>query len=295
MKLNLECLSCNINQVLKITELLGIERDKKEVIVRKVLGYLQTADYNKTNPEIMKGTWEIITGEIGNLDPYREVKENYNHQVNSAYKEIKSIIDKSGHKLSTALKIAIAGNLIDFAAKHSFNIDVLFKKLNKIEEEYLARDDSDELFKSLKDANSILYLGDNCGEVALDKLLIEYIKAEFPDLKVFFGVRGRPIVNDVTIEDAKMVEMDSVAEIVGNGDSSLGTVLTNVSDEFRKVYEEADVVIAKGQGNFESLMDRIEKKIFFLFMAKCEVVAEILDVPVMSIVCAGNFNLHNKV
>lgn len=285
MKLDFNCITCNVKQAIKIMELLEVERDTKEVMMREVLNYLSNADYSKCNPEVIAGTWDIIVKHIQNDNPYGDIKKYYNTEVEKIVEEIEKTIDISENNFDRMLKIAISGNLIDFAAKHRFDVKMLKEQIVNIENVNLAIDDSKGLYDRLKDAKSLMYLGDNCGEICLDKLFIKYIKKEFPNIKVYFGVRGKNIVNDVTLEDAEMVDMEEVAEIVENGDGSLGTVINRVSREFREKFYQCDIVIAKGQGNYESLSEIDRTNIFHLFMSKCKPVSSALGVKPMSIVC----------
>jgi len=292
MKLDLNCITCNINQAIKIMELFDVDRNTKEEMMREVLEYLSNADYSKCNPEIIAGTWGIILKYIENDNPYDDIKKYYNMEILKMTESIDSLIENSDDKFNTALKIAIAGNLIDFAAKHKFDLEMLKEKIMNIEEMNLAIDHSKNLYERLKTAKTIMYLGDNCGEICLDKLFIKYIKSEFPNIKVYFGVRGKIIVNDVTSDDALMVGMQEVAAVIENGDGSLGTVIERVSDEFKDKFYHADVVIAKGQGNYESLSETDKNNIFHLFMAKCEPVSNSLGVKSMSILCVENKPSH---
>lgn len=288
MKLDFNCITCNINQAIKIMELSEVERSKKEEMMRAVLYYLSNVDYNKCNPEVIAGTWDIILKHIANDNPYADIKKYYNKEVLKMVESIESIIETSEDKFNTVLKIAIAGNLIDFTAKHKFDINMLTNQIMNIEKINLAIDDGRALYERLKIAENLMYLGDNCGEICLDKLFIKYIKKEFPNIKVYFGVRGKAIVNDVTFDDAQMVDMQEVADVIENGDGSLGTVINRVNSEFREEFYKADVVIAKGQGNYESLSEIDRNNIFHLFMAKCEPVSNSLGVKTMSIVCVEN-------
>ena len=290
MKLNLNCILCNLKQVLTVTDLVNLDIDSKEVIMREVLGYLHDTNYKRSNPEVIKGTWDIITKHINNTNPYGEIKSYYNRQVINSADKIRNLINQSDDKFNVALKIAITANLIDFAASHTFDEKMLLKKIDTINEKNMAIDDSEKLYKKLKTARKLLYLGDNCGEIVIDKIFIEYIHVEFPNIKIYFGVRGEPIVNDVTVEDANMVQMKEVAEVISNGDGSLGTVIEKTSAAFRDVFYKADVIIAKGQGNYESLSEIDRSHIFFLFMAKCDAVASSLNVANLSIVCAESQN-----
>jgi len=286
VNLNLNCILCNLKQVLTVTDLVKLDSNKKEVIMRNVLGYLHETDYDRSNPEVIKGTWDIITKHINNTNPYGEIKSYYNRQVINIVDKIRILINQSEDKFNVALKIAITANLIDFAASHAFDEKMLLEKINTINEQHMAVDDSKKLYEKLKIAKTLLYLGDNCGEIVIDKIFIEYIKAIFPNIKVYFGVRGEPIVNDVTLEDANMIQMQEVAEVISNGDGSLGTVIERTSRIFKEVFYKADVIIAKGQGNYESLSEIDRNHIFFLFMAKCDVVASSLNVANLSILCA---------
>ena len=286
MNLNLNCILCNLKQVLTVTDLVKLDSDCKEVIIRDVLGYLQNTNYKRSNPEVIKGTWDIITKHIANTNPYREIKNYYNREIMSIADKVRDLITQSEDPFNTALKIAITANLIDFAASHTFDEKMLLEKINIINKQHMPIDDSKKLYEKLQVAKTLLYLGDNCGEIVIDKLFIEYINVIFPNIKVYYGVRGEAIVNDVTVEDADMVQMQEAAEVISNGDGSLGTVIEKTSPVFRDVFYKADVIIAKGQGNYESLSEIDRNDIFFLFMAKCDAVASSLNVANLSILCS---------
>ena len=286
MQLNLNCILCNLKQVLTVTDFAGVDDCRKELVMREVLGYLQAASYRRSNPEVIRGTWEIITRHLGDADPYGAIKRAYNEKMLSLTPAIQNVIDQAADGFFAALKIAIMGNLIDFVARQSLDEKIfLLGKISTAQEQRLAVDDSKKLYEKLKTADTLLYLGDNCGEIVIDKLFIEQIKRSFPSLQVSYGVRGQAIVNDVTAEDALQVGMGEVAEIISNGDGSLGTVVAKTSAAFQQVFYAADVIIAKGQGNYESLSEIDRDAIYFLFMAKCEPVAKALGVKNLSIVC----------
>ncbi|MEG0806026.1 MAG: ARMT1-like domain-containing protein [Lachnospiraceae bacterium] len=287
MKLNFECLNCNMNQVVKVSQVMGYNREKSETIMREVLDYLSKVDYNRCNAEVMNGTWEILCRYAGEDNVYRTLKQHYNQQVLNMEDEIQKMIDTAENPFQIALRVAISGNLIDFAAKSEFNSQILRKNITAIRETKLGIDDSAALHLDLGKAKRLLYLGDNCGEICLDKLFIAHIKQEFPELSIQFAVRGKAILNDVLVEDAHMVGMDQLVEIIDNGDNCPGTVLHRTSPEFKKNYELADLVIAKGLGNYESLSEE-NKNIYFLFMAKCDTSAERVGVKKRSIVCKKN-------
>ncbi|WP_438445487.1 damage-control phosphatase ARMT1 family protein [Gorillibacterium sp. sgz5001074] len=283
--MNEVCKQCDRNQVQRVSAILSLDDKVQETLNQRVEEHLSKADMNKSNPEVMGEVWRIITETARNPDPYEEIKSYYNLEVMKIAPEIQDIIHSSPHRLEAALKTAVSANLIDFAAKHEFDLNLLMSKIRETTEGKLAIDDSTVLFAELRNARTLLYLGDNCGEIVLDKLFIQEIRSAFPELDVFYGVRGAPIVNDVTLVDARMVGMEEVAAVISNGDGSLGTVLARTSREFQDIYNRADVVIAKGQGNYESLQYSEKESLYFLFMAKCETVADPIHIPLMSIVC----------
>lgn len=278
-----ECFQCDINQMKKISHFLHLDKQKEELI-NTTINYLQNCDMSKTNPEIMADIWERIIPLLENNNPYKDIKSYYNQLVLN----MENQIQEQFQSLDIALKITIIGNIIDFAAKHSFDENSFKELVFKAKYIDLAIDDSIQLFEQLKEVKTLLYLGDNCGEIVLDKCFIKLLKDYYPHLNVYYGVRGKPIVNDVTMDDAKEVHMEEVAKVISNGDGSLGTVLQRTSPQFQKVFDDADVIICKGQGNYEGLLKNHKTNIFFLFMAKCDLVANALGIDKMSIVCMRN-------
>ncbi len=280
-----ECFHCDINQMKKISRFMQLDQAAENRLIKLTDDYLKTCDMTKTNPEIMGEIWAVIKNVLGTDNPYKEIKSYYNQLVLSMSDLIDDLIHGRSNHLVCGLKLAIAGNLIDFAAKHKFDENSFKETIENISGTELAIDHSAQLFDVLKDSRTLLYLGDNCGEIVLDKHFILLLKEYYPNLQVFYGVRGKPIVNDVTIEDAREVCMEEAATVISNGDGSLGTVLHRTSTEFQEIFTTADVVICKGQGNYEGLADCRRENVFFLFMAKCSLVAAPLGIDRMSIVC----------
>jgi len=287
MTLFFDCLNCNLNQAITILKQSSFSRNQQEEVIRELLTYLSTADFELSNPALMEGSYAIITKHMGEIDPYQESKEYYNQALLSIYHQLDEKIINAKDSFYMALSMAIIGNLIDFNARHSFSLELLKERLIK-DSLNLEIDHSQQLYNDLKKANSLLYLGDNCGEIILDKLLIKQITREFSNLKIYYGVRGKPIVNDVTRNDASFVAMNEVAEVIDNGNGALGTVLSLCNQSFKTVFYNADVVIAKGQGNFEGLYQEDKQSIYFCFMVKCHLMAEIVGANEGSIVCLRN-------
>jgi uncharacterized protein with ATP-grasp and redox domains len=195
--------------------------------------------------------------------------------------DIRNTIKKAKDPFQTALRYALAGNVIDFAPSKSFDV---FKALATAVSKKPAIDHSLLLEKELKKASVVLYLGDNAGEIVMDKLFIETI--DHTDL--YYAVRGAHIINDITLEDAEYVGMTKIANVISNGYDAPSTLLKRCSPEFRKIYDKADIVISKGQGNLEGLIDRTDKKIFFLLTVKCDVMAEMIGVEENDVVVFYN-------
>lgn len=286
MMMHHECILCNLQQVYRVIKMSGRTEQEARRIVSVTMKSLSKVDYTKTNSEIMGDTWKLITEEIDNCDPYKKIKEYYNRMLLHEEENFRKLIESSTNPLDSAVRLSAIGNQIDFAGKRevSFILDDLYQSLKQ----EFAIDHSDQLFSDLAKADRLLYLGDNCGEIVLDKLFLKEIRKQYPELSIVYAVRGIPIINDVTVEDANMVGMNTVAEILANGSGALGTVLDDTSKEFQDVFAESDLVISKGQGNFESLSECLSPVIYHIMMVKCERIAEILNVPEGTIVCMKN-------
>lgn len=285
MKFALECTNCIINQVNQVSKLKNLGSEKY-ILLKKVLSSLEKQDYTKTSPEIYGNVWQEITKYFDNEDIYKDIRRDYNDKFMGFYPQLKTAISKSENPLKMALATAIEGNLLDLAILKTFSINDLISSIEKIEHTKFKVDDSSQLLQDIKVSNSILYIGDNCGEIVFDKIFIETIKNTYPDVKIYYAVRATSAVNDVLISDALQVNMDSVATIVENGDSSLGTVISRCSKELVDLYNSVNLVIAKGQGNFESLSETPRDNLYYLLLTKCHLIAKEFNVPTMSVVCA---------
>ena len=278
MKINEECLPCLINQVIKVANITNCSN--RDDLYHQVFEQLSKIDFNKSNPEIIGMIFELVKKHLNNEDPYQEIRQYYNNLFLQSYDDF----DKKINSFKTAIKYAIIGNIIDFSPINNQEITKIDDWFDNIDNLSLTIDHVDKLINDIKKAKTILYLGDNCGEICLDKLLLKRIKQLNPSLKIYFGVRGKPVVNDSIESDAYEVGIDEYASIISNGDNSLGTILSRTSAQFNQIYQNCDFVIAKGQANFESLSEE-NKKIYFLLMVKCGVIAKYINVPEKSLVC----------
>jgi uncharacterized protein with ATP-grasp and redox domains len=222
---------------------------------------------------------QIIREETGDRDPYLAVKVESNRVALAFLPELRAQVERSDNPFETAARLAIAGNIIDFAIMHSVDKALIESTIRDALRLPLATDHVDELREAVEAASSILYLCDNAGEIALDRLFLE----QMPPGRVTCVVRGSPVINDATVEDASIAGVFEVADVIDNGSSVPGTLLEDCSDEFRDRFWQADVVISKGQGNYETLSE-IEREVFHLLKVKCPMAARDLDCDVGSIV-----------
>lgn len=286
MKMKDKCLPCLVNQVIKVADI--TKAKNREQILHEVFAYLSKVDFNKTNPEISGETFRILKKHLKNKDPYLEVRNYYNNLLMKLSKTYEEKIIASEDSFYQAMKYAVIGNIIDFNPIHNSTMEEIMDFINQADGLGFQINDMNQLKQEIKNAQSILYLGDNCGEICFDKIFIKEIKKYNPDVNVYFGVRGEPVINDSIEKDAYAIGMDEYASIVSNGDGSLGTVLERTSEAFQSIFEQADVIIAKGQANYECLSECEKVGIYFLLMTKCEVIADDIGVPVKSLICMKN-------
>ncbi len=264
-----------MNQALNAAQLAGMDDARQIEIIRKVAGVLQEIDPAYSPPEAALEVHRAVQTVTGNPDPYREAKQRSTEQALAIYPELVEMVNKAGDPDDMALRLSIAGNIIDLARDLDYD---LWESIERAVKQPFAIDDREAFWEALDQAKTILHLGDNAGETVFDRLFIETL-----DRKVIYAVRGAPAMNDVTWKDAQAAGLDTVATLVSNGLDAAGTVLHKCSEPFQNLYAEADMVIAKGQGNFESLTHE-GPKIFFLFQVKCPAVIDRLGVPKGSII-----------
>lgn len=277
MKTCIDCIPCFMDQALRV----GRIATKDEAKIKELLNYvgcmIKDIPMESTPPEI----GDIIYGEVRKItgvdDPFKQIKKENIKEAQALYPELKEIVSKSENKLLTAIRIAIAGNVIDFGVNKEFN---LIEDVKQILKQNFAILHFDEFKKHLEKAESILYLGDNAGESVFDKILIEELNKP-----VIYVVRDVPVINDVTYKDAIDSGLDEVAEIISSGTSAPGTILHTCNASFLEKFIHSDMIISKGQGNYEGLSS-VDRPIFFLLKAKCPVIAKNLNVRENDIICA---------
>jgi damage-control phosphatase, subfamily I len=275
MRTVFDCFPCFLKQTSIALKQFGSDEGTSKKIFNEVLTIMQKADMSR--PPAYTTTFihrAIRNGVAG--DPFLKIKREFNDIALSLYPALRERVESSPDPLRTASRLAIAGNIIDFGIFTSIDIG---KSIDQSLQAEIAADDYDSFREDLDRSGEILYLLDNSGEIVFDKLLIEQLTLTGRRVKAV--VKGSPVLNDVTHEDAAQTGLEEVCEVIDNGSDAIGTILPWTSREFQQEFENAHLVISKGQGNFETLWGA-EKKIYFLFQSKCEVVSRELALPVCS-------------
>ena len=279
MKTYLDCLPCFLNQALRAARIATDDEKKIKTVLDEVGMMLKNISLNTSPPESAGLIYHKVKEITGNVDPYNKIKKESTQQALSLYPYLKDRLKKSKDRLLMAIRIAIAGNIIDFGANWNFDIE---NETYKVLEMNFAVCDYNRFKNKLDKAPNVLYIGDNAGECVFDRILIEEIKKP-----VTYVVREVPIINDATYEDAVQAGIDGVATILSSGTDAPGTILETCSQEFKEVYKNSEFVISKGQGNYESL-SKERRPIFFLLKTKCNIVAGDIGVDIGDIVLKGS-------
>jgi len=259
---------------LEAARLASVDPVVHEQIMREVLHWAEEMDLNQSPPVMAQRIHRRLREITGIDDPYLAAKNRQNCIAIELLPTLRAEIQSSASPLMTAARIAIAGNMIDMGVNGNVTeVDVQQEVRRALSEPFCG--EQEQFRRAIAKARSILYLADNAGEIAFDRLLIEQISPE----RVTLVVRGAPVLNDATLVDAQAVGLDEIVEIIDNGTDAPGTLLDDCSEEFRRRFAEADLIIAKGQGNFESLNYQ-PGNLFFLFKVKCPMVANHIMQPV---------------
>lgn len=276
------CVSCIINQSAKVSDALNADSILQSKLTSTVEALSKEFSYDDTPPEIASYVYEKMASIAGKEDLYDEVKALSTKKALSFIPFLKDKLSKSQNKLLTATKIGVAGNVIDLAAAVEFDLE---EELEKIFETHFAHDDFETMAYELQKAQKIVILGDNVGEHIFDYLFIETLQELYPKKHYSYFVRGVPIINDVTLKEAKEAGFDELCELVDSGVNTPGFAYTRANTNAKELFDDADLVISKGMGNYESLTPSHRKNICFLLKVKCNVVASSLSKNVGDIIC----------
>jgi damage-control phosphatase, subfamily I len=269
--MNHDCLYCLSRMVEKMLKSYDFSADIKLDLTQNMMRLLSSASPDTVMPEVTANFFEYFKTKTGLIDPFLDAKRNANSTLLGMYDQFKEMVFKSENKFETALKLSIAGNIIDLGLDHEFEVQ---QTIRDVLNSNFDVDHSVVLEEKIANAKQILYLGDNCGEIVFDKLFLETINHP----NIYFAVRGKPILNDATLSDAYSVGIDHYAKVISNNYGAPSTILHKAGHEFNTIFNNSDIIISKGMGNFEGLSHLHDDRIFFLLMVKCEVVARQLNV-----------------
>jgi uncharacterized protein with ATP-grasp and redox domains len=264
------CLPCFFCQVTRTLNYAGVNGDRGRSIARKAAAIIEHASLDEVPARTTTIIHRMLREETGN-DPYHAVKETYNRIALARMPQLKAMASRSSDSLEGAVRVAIAGNVIDFGIYESIDLD------RSIEESFrlpLSNADFCAFSREVQNARRILYLCDNAGEIVFDRVLLEILHAIGKDVTV--AVKGFPVINDATRDDAAAAGLHEYATVIDNGNDGIGTLLEACSARFMEVYRHADLIISKGQANYETLVGEKNERVFFLFKVKCPVVAGFL-------------------
>jgi len=276
LKATLDCLDCIVRQAVKVARIATDDPEVQRRIVNETTRRIPDMNLSESPAALSKCAYQITSDITGNVDPYRELKREQNIMALALLPELREMVRTASDPLSAALHLAAAGNVIDLGTMQLHEVDdaAVRSTITQVMNERFAMDHSDVFRASLARCNDLLYLLDNAGEIVFDMVLIEELLKHTPVTAV---VKGAAILNDVLLEDAEMVGLTDICPVIDNGGAFIGSPLDQVPETFLRRMHQADIIIGKGQGNFETI-DEFPGDVFLILRAKCEVVAEVMGV-----------------
>ena len=282
MKIAQECVGCIINQSQRVADAIHADESLKKQLFEHVSAMSEKFSFELSPPEIAADVYEAMAQIAHKEDLYDEVKRISTQKAQSFVPFLKEKLQKSDDKLLTATKIAVAGNVIDLAAAVEFDLE---EELEKIFHTEFSHNDFVKLTQELQKAKKVVILGDNVGEHIFDYLFVETLQELFPEIEPYYMIRGCPIINDVTLKEAKEAGFDKLCHLVDSGVNTPGFAYKRATKEAQELFDTADLVISKGMGNYECLSPSHRDNICFLLKVKCNVVAASLGKEVGDIIC----------
>jgi len=281
MRTYIDCYPCFLRQAISAARYAESNDMQLHTIIKEVLAVLQAQSNGVSPPEIGAIVHRVVREAVGVVDPYRNEKKKATEKALNIYPRLKGIM-REHHDLETAIRISIAGNIIDLGVSSAY--DDLWTTVQRVLHQPFAINDLGKFQKQLACAARLFFIGDNAGETVFDRALIESLP-----VPVTYVVKGSPVLNDATREDALDAGLDQCATIISNGSDAPGTVLSLCSGEFRELFESAGLILAKGQGNYETLSDA-GTHVFCMLQVKCPVISKDIGVPTGSIVIRQSTN-----
>lgn len=270
MRIIESCAECLYDKQKHLTE--------DERYLKEIKDIIDNRGEDDTSPYLVYRFNKVYQKYFGRQTYYKEIKKKYNDLVLSMEDSVRNRIEASEDPLAKALLYARVGNYIDFGAMNHVDEETFLSLLDRVEWNDKDLDVIQSFVDQCKRARNFLLIADNCGEIVLDKLFLEQLHKRFPELVIDVLVRGGEVLNDATEEDAEYVGINELARIISNGLPIAGTVYDMLPDSAKEVVNQADVILAKGQGNYESLSKQ-GRHIFFSFLCKCELFTSRFGVP----------------
>ncbi len=271
-RLHTGCINCILDRQLNNFDS-DTPEEKRREYMQALLRILSEASAEESGPVIAERIHELQKEMFGREADFSKIKHTYNQMMLNKEDEVQRKIAASADPLKRAIQYAMTGNYIDFGALDGVEDEKLEELLERSEQNPVDAKEYANLKKDLEEASKLVYLTDNCGEIVLDKILIGQLMQQYPQIDITVIVRGKPALNDATIEDAEEAGLSEVVTVIGNGNGITGTWLPEISAEAREKIEEADLILSKGQGNFETLQG-CGKNIYYMFLCKCKLFVE---------------------
>ncbi|MDR2791008.1 MAG: ARMT1-like domain-containing protein [Campylobacteraceae bacterium] len=286
MKIEKECKECILAQGARVGEILNLAQKQKETITALVKKHIKNFDYTLTPPQNAYKLYEEIALFLRTGDIYREIKTASTKKAEELLPLCEKLLQNASDMLLCAAKIAVAGNVIDLASRVQYDLK---EEIKNIADFKFETDDFLAFKNALANARKVVYISDNAGEEVFDKVFIKTIKKLYPLVFIYYFTRGKPIINDITYEDALNSGLNEFAEVVNSGVPTPGFVYSMASCEAQEKFNHADIVIAKGMGNFECMSENERANTFYLFKVKCAPVGRFARAKLGSIMCKRSF------
>lgn len=269
MRVSANCIRCLVDKQEERVQTQPVHGNVKARYMKAILQVIGTSDEETSAPELVEEITKVYETFFGEEKDFRDIKRMHNQKMLDVEDAIWKKIQEASDSVERAILYARAGNYIDYGAMKHVDEDVLKMLLERVDQERLDPVCYRSLRKDLECAKHLVYVTDNCGEIVMDKQLVRVLKEQYPSLLITVLVRGKQVLNDATIEDAEQIGMTKLVSVVENGTGIAGTSFRYINEESRSVLDEADVIIAKGQGNFESMYG-CGRNIYYLFLCKCD-------------------------
>jgi uncharacterized protein with ATP-grasp and redox domains len=287
MPVSLDCVICLTRQSLEAARFATSEEVRHTAVLKRAFDLVLEKGFTTIPPLVAQEIQRIIRRETGNPDPYSVQKSESNMLMLSVRESLREKIRNSSDPFRSAMQLAIAGNTIDYAVRGDWNKELLLDAIESAMRQPV-NGDVEQFTDAVAQSRKLLYLLDNCGEIICDQILIEEIKRFNPAMTITAVVRGAPVLNDVTSDDAKQIGLDQIVNVIDNGNDGVGTILEQCSEEFHRAFQESDTIIAKGLANYETLVEyraqTLPHTVCYLFKAKCSFIAQYAGVTLGDLV-----------